>query len=363
MKLSEVLKKHTVKELKEIAKASGMQGYSKMKKDEIISKLAVLLLEKETAEQIFLCADAKEMELFQDAMNREIVVSPEEYYKCVYFFVSGFYYLSDKNSIIVPDEVKDLYAQIFTEEFIKIKTRFDLIMDYSVAGVNLYGVVPIDKVVEIFNAHNDEKTTVEEIVDTYDRAGLREVFCYISEDKYLVHEAIEGIEERDRLLAEQGEKPFYQPSKEEFLNYADDDYFERNEEFVNLKDYIQKNITDKEDIEGLCEDIQLACCFGEGPADALNEFLIRDIEFTSEQQVYEVGRLISQLNNATRMWCNRGFTPDELEEMGIQKKEPTEAPIIQPMKPVTYVRQGKKVNRNDPCPCGSGRKYKFCCGK
>ena len=22
---------------------------------------------------------------------------------------------------------------------------------------------------------------------------------------------------------------------------------------------------------------------------------------------------------------------------------------------------GKKVGRNDPCPCGSGKKYKFCC--
>ncbi|MBP3584155.1 MAG: SEC-C domain-containing protein, partial [Peptococcaceae bacterium] len=22
-----------------------------------------------------------------------------------------------------------------------------------------------------------------------------------------------------------------------------------------------------------------------------------------------------------------------------------------------------KVGRNDPCPCGSGKKYKHCCGK
>lgn len=26
-----------------------------------------------------------------------------------------------------------------------------------------------------------------------------------------------------------------------------------------------------------------------------------------------------------------------------------------------FVREGKKVGRNDPCPCGSGRKYKHCC--
>ncbi|NBW87715.1 MAG: hypothetical protein EBR23_13055, partial [Planctomycetia bacterium] len=24
---------------------------------------------------------------------------------------------------------------------------------------------------------------------------------------------------------------------------------------------------------------------------------------------------------------------------------------------------GQKVGRNDPCPCGSGRKFKNCCGK
>ena len=27
------------------------------------------------------------------------------------------------------------------------------------------------------------------------------------------------------------------------------------------------------------------------------------------------------------------------------------------------VRKPKKVGRNDPCPCGSGKKYKKCCGK
>ena len=29
----------------------------------------------------------------------------------------------------------------------------------------------------------------------------------------------------------------------------------------------------------------------------------------------------------------------------------------------TTIRQEKKIGRNDPCPCGSGKKYKHCCGK
>ncbi|WP_028973999.1 YchJ family protein [Spirochaeta cellobiosiphila] len=32
------------------------------------------------------------------------------------------------------------------------------------------------------------------------------------------------------------------------------------------------------------------------------------------------------------------------------------------VKPTTVIRTGVKVGRNDPCPCGSGKKYKKCCG-
>ena len=28
----------------------------------------------------------------------------------------------------------------------------------------------------------------------------------------------------------------------------------------------------------------------------------------------------------------------------------------------TYVHEGPRIGRNDPCPCGSGKKYKKCCG-
>ena len=33
-----------------------------------------------------------------------------------------------------------------------------------------------------------------------------------------------------------------------------------------------------------------------------------------------------------------------------------------PAEPVPFVRVQAKVGRNEPCPCGSGRKYKRCCG-
>ena len=44
---------------------------------------------------------------------------------------------------------------------------------------------------------------------------------------------------------------------------------------------------------------------------------------------------------------------DESQVVAEQEKEPE--------KP--FVRAGNKVGRNDPCPCGSGKKYKQCHGK
>jgi preprotein translocase subunit SecA len=48
-----------------------------------------------------------------------------------------------------------------------------------------------------------------------------------------------------------------------------------------------------------------------------------------------------------------------------QGGEMPSAPVVPPRnnKPQTYQREMPKVGRNDSCPCGSGKKYKNCCGK
>ncbi len=45
---------------------------------------------------------------------------------------------------------------------------------------------------------------------------------------------------------------------------------------------------------------------------------------------------------------------------GGERREAQHSPTSGP--PTTVRRQGPKVGRNDPCPCGSGKKYKKCCG-
>lgn len=75
------------------------------------------------------------------------------------------------------------------------------------------------------------------------------------------------------------------------------------------------------------------------------------------------------------------ITREQMEEMERQRREALERQKMllqheqvsalgeeqpaagQPQMPGPFVRQGRKVGRNDPCPCGSGKKYKQCHGQ
>ncbi len=51
--------------------------------------------------------------------------------------------------------------------------------------------------------------------------------------------------------------------------------------------------------------------------------------------------------------------PKTPQQAALQQSMPEENPRAPALTPV---RSGPKVGRNDPCPCGSGKKYKKCCG-
>ena len=58
---------------------------------------------------------------------------------------------------------------------------------------------------------------------------------------------------------------------------------------------------------------------------------------------------------------------DEAREIERRQQTPAATVAIssrpRPSRSSQARRAGAKVGRNDPCPCGSGKKYKKCCGK
>jgi preprotein translocase subunit SecA len=51
------------------------------------------------------------------------------------------------------------------------------------------------------------------------------------------------------------------------------------------------------------------------------------------------------------------------ERAAMANEESPPATEVKEEKVATIVNEGPKVGRNDPCPCGSGKKYKQCCGR
>lgn len=52
-----------------------------------------------------------------------------------------------------------------------------------------------------------------------------------------------------------------------------------------------------------------------------------------------------------------------LPQWNVILSEEKRAEITKAYKKSKTVVKGKKIGRNDPCPCGSGKKYKKCCGR
>jgi len=58
---------------------------------------------------------------------------------------------------------------------------------------------------------------------------------------------------------------------------------------------------------------------------------------------------------AKRGWrCRISIEPDKAEDVSDLER------LLNPQKPVAVA---KKLGRNEPCSCGSGKKFKNCCGK
>ena len=60
---------------------------------------------------------------------------------------------------------------------------------------------------------------------------------------------------------------------------------------------------------------------------------------------------------------HKGFFTKLEEEIVDYTTPQKEEEVEMPQKGKPLVREQPKVGRNDPCPCGSGKKYKKCCGR
>lgn len=76
----------------------------------------------------------------------------------------------------------------------------------------------------------------------------------------------------------------------------------------------------------------------------------------SEDLLIQENSILETYNAFREQWCNVSdtFFDDEYEDEDFSLEQ-------NPISPSYFVNGVKKIGRNEPCPCGSGKKYKKCC--
>ena len=171
--------------------------------------------------------------------------------------------------------------------------------------------------------------------------------------------ADEGYHQREILF---GEENMRELEKVVMLRVVDSkwmehlDHMDMLREGINLRAYGQRNPLAEYKIEALnmFEEMEGAIM------DQIASLMYHVSIVTPEQQ--QAMQAEAQKRRAEQEIAKqRGQLQDHLRSAQASHGDEVSAAEAQKKAPVTA--DGKKVGRNDPCPCGSGKKYKNCCGK
>ena len=138
--------------------------------------------------------------------------------------------------------------------------------------------------------------------------------------------------------------------------------------FMLEKGVYEKLLTNPDEkVEGtvkeLAEKYDLSIMDMTGFLDGVNDSLVTPNpidtmeEDTKVSLAFDKEKLYKNMVDAKADWLYELPQWDEIFDADTKRK------LYLEQKKSGTVVVGKKVGRNDPCPCGSGKKYKFCCGR
>lgn len=316
--LSESLMSYRAADLKALWKKWEMKGYSGLRKQDLADRLVDVLTDPDTMSGE-LCAIREESLAFFETLQENPVyafeLTREAHAQAGLFMEKGYVFLTEELIFFVPKEIKECYRRMNRAVFEEKRRRARRILDYCMAAVNLYGIVEIDKLIEIFNGQNETPLEKGELFAVLALQEDEEERCVVCGLAYLCDSAIQW-DIFDAILQEQMGKPYYVPRQEAFLRYADPDYCEKPLAWKAVERFFKKEMRLKDfDAEFLCHELQMIVHVGGNPDavfEALDEFQVPE---PTERQMIQMADLLMDAWNCTRMVTNRGFTPNEMKGM------------------------------------------------
>ncbi|MHC1749555.1 MAG: SEC-C metal-binding domain-containing protein [Cellulosilyticaceae bacterium] len=359
----ELLLVNSKQALTDLAKFYGVRGYSKFNKSELAELIGEHM--NQNLNKIIIGFDDETWLKFKELCETSSLYKPEEMTGYEHLIELGMAHLIEDGSesyIGLAADIRQKYTEVDGTLLEEARKKQGLWRRYRKGCVNLYGAVEISWVIELFDRDYPDYLTFEEIWEAIMIDKMVGYDFQIIKD-YFVHESLYLLDAKDfdNLIAARTIEDYYEPTKGQIKNYSDQGYYERTLQVQALESYLKKTFKGitEDAVEDAITEVVLAGEMELAPDAKLIGALIEqlncigfEINTLDEMQVL-TGYIIKVLNN-TRTWVNKGFTPQEL--LGDSKNENPPVTTSIPVKKLD-------VGRNAPCPCGSGIKYKKCCGK
>ena len=263
------------------------------------------------------------------------------------------YYNDGRLFCVMPKEIRAAFGELEQTSFPSEWERRELLRTYANATTELYGVIRVSDFIDIFNNQNAEPTTESELCEAITLES--DPSPIIIEEDYMFREICfedADWEEIESIVFEADKKPRFVPTAEEMLIYGEPGYFPDTPQRIEAENYLVSVGIKKTDASDLMFEIESIFQSKRWKLDDLSRHTNEVTKKMNKEQVSRFIHLLMEMSNNTRSWFNAGYSPNELR-MLMGKDAVNLAPA--PMR--------IKVGRNELCPCGSGRKYKHCCGR
>ena len=415
MFLREYLTKYTKEELLDQARSFEIKKCSGLRKADLIDRIVDTFCAEEMLRSRLACLTKEQMDLFRKACISPTAVSVNEVVDAMQLYRYWIGYFEDPTDrFCVFEDVAVAFSKIDDKAFQLKQCRKGWLVKCIHFFIQYYEIAPIEVIYEMYR--QKVKDSIDEMIEilwempvdivesclfTMDKLGMegwpKENPLY-SEKGIFVHLQLFENEEFDYLLRQQMDKDFYIPSVQQIDEICRIGYEASSSAYKKLESFFIKKLkfSYEQAVTG-CLQVWANSYEGESPSKIINKMTEANIEF-EEKMINELLELLVAAHNNTRMKENRGYKPSEMARKMPIDKIPTIVPAsskaatilkdavpqLQAMGvPVDLngntdviqttmfpkgmneepIRVEKKIYPNDPCPCGSGKKYKKCCGK
>ena len=245
--------------------------------------------------------------------------------------------------------IKKLLENIDLKETILLENK---LLEYCKSAIFLYGVINKEFLLELYNYYENNKVISLQI-ERWITNGNFVNSGFVYQDGYFIGDWLTENDFWKKILETQEKYAFYVPyKKEELLYYGKTENQVPGKIYNELRAYLRKDKKLSEYYIGaicnIVNDMILADCQTPEILENIVELLIDSrYLFITRQDLKLLSIYINKIKQNTRMIKYRGHTAIEIGLI-------TGDSIIGPL---------RKFYPNDRCPCGSGKKYKICCGR